>query len=133
MRNIATMFLAGALFLGAAGSALASGGSTYVTSSCDYASLQDNSIFQGDLVYVWIKTTGSGTGPYTWSTIDNPGGNFQEGDLTLEDCTRDDGKYQLYQADGFDSSVTGSYQLTVWDWNGQSVSGDGFRVVPGQL
>jgi hypothetical protein len=131
MRKLATILLAGALFLGVSGTALASGGSAYVTSSCDYASLQDNTILQGDPVYVWIKTTGSGGTPTYWSTVDNPGGNVQDGDLVAQDCTRDDGKYVLYLADGFDSSTLGSYTLTAWDENWVPISGDGFRVVPG--
>jgi hypothetical protein len=134
MRKLATLFLAGALFLGAAGTALASGGSAYVTSSCDYASLQDNTIVQGDLVYVWIKLTGSNTDVGQWSTLDNSGDNVQWGDLIAQDCVRGDGKYVLYLADGFDSSTLGSYTLTAWQgdaFTSQAISGDAFRVVPG--
>ena len=132
MRKLATVILAGALLLGAAGTALASGGSAYVTSSCEYASLQDNTIVQGDAVYVWIKLTGSNTAVGQWSTVDNSGNNVQSGDLTPVDCQRGDGKYQLYLADGFDSSVLGSYTLTAWQGEAnasQAISGDAFRVV----
>ena len=132
MRKLATVILAGALLLGAAGTALASGGSAYVTSSCEYASLQDNTIVQGDALYVWIKLTGSNTAVGQWSTVDNSGNNVQSGDLTPVDCQRGDGKYQLYLADGFDSSVLGSYTLTAWQGEAnasQAISGDAFRVV----
>jgi hypothetical protein len=134
MRKLAMILVAGALFIGAAGTALASGGSAYVTSSCDYASLQDNTIVQGDDVYVWIKLTGSNTDVGQWSTVDNSGANVQSGDLVWVDCTRGDGKYQLYLADGFDSSTLGSYTLTAWQGEAnasQAISGDGFRVVEG--
>jgi hypothetical protein len=134
MRKLATIFLAGALLLGAGGTALASGGSAYVTSDCLYASLQDNTIVQGDAVYVWIKLTGSNTDVGQWSTVDNSGNVVQYGDLTAEDCVRGDGKYVLYLAEGFDSSTLGSYTLTAWQgeaFNSQAISGDGFRVVPG--
>ena len=136
MRKLATIFLAGALLIGAAGNALASGGSAYVTSSCEYASLQDNTIIQGDDVFVWIKLTGSNTDVGQWSTVDNSGNNVQSGDLTAVDCTRDNGKYVLYLADGFDSSTLGSYTLTAWQgdaWVSQAISGDGFRVVAGAV
>ena len=132
MRKLATIFLAGALLVGAVGTALASGGSAYVTSACDYPSLQDNTIFQGDDVYVWIKLTGSNTDVGEWSTVDNSGANVQSGDLTLVDCTRGDGKYQLYLADGFVSEILGSYTLTAWQGEAdasQAISGDAFRVV----
>ena len=134
MRKLATIVLAGALFLGAAGSTLASGGSAYVTSGCDYASLQDNTIFQGDALYVWIKLTGSNTDVGQWSTVDNSGDVVQYGDLIAQDCVRGDGKYVLYLADGFDSSTLGSYTLTAWQgeaFYSQAISGDAFRVVPG--
>jgi hypothetical protein len=135
MRKIATILLAGALFLGVSGNALASGGSAYVTSGCSVdGSLQDNTIVQGDDVYVWIKLTGSNTDVGQWSTVDNSGNNVQQGDLIAQDCVRDDGKYVLYLADGFDSSTLGSYTLTAWQGDAyisQSISGDAFRVVEG--
>jgi len=122
----------------AAGSALASGGSAYVTSSCEYTSLQDNTIVQGDAVYVWIKLTGSNTYVGQWSTVDNSGNNVDQGDLIGPLCTRYDSKgnakYFLYEASGFDSSVLGSYTLTAWQgaaYTSQAISGDAFRVVPG--
>lgn len=135
MRKASIILLSGAMILVmAAGSALASGGSAYVTSDCLYPSLQDNSIVQGDEVYVWIKLTGSNTSVGDWSTVDNSGANVQDGDLTATGCTRGDGKYVLYWADGFDSNVLGSYTLTAWQgdaYTSQAISGDAFRVVPG--
>jgi hypothetical protein len=135
MRKVSLILLSAAMILVvAAGSALASGGSAYVTSSCEYASLQDNTIVQGDSIYVWVKLTGSNTAVGQWSTVDNSGNNVQQGDLVAQECTRDGGKYVLYLADGFDSSTLGSYTLTAWQGDAfvsQAISGDGFRVVPG--
>ncbi|HYN69345.1 MAG TPA: hypothetical protein VEX41_03955 [Candidatus Eisenbacteria bacterium] len=120
----------------AAGSALARGGSAYVTSDCTYESLQDNTIEQGDLVYVWIKLTGDNTSVGEWSTVDNSGSIWQSGALILDGCVRNDSKgnpkYVLYLADGFNSSVLGSYTLTAWQGDAldsQVISGDAFRVV----
>jgi hypothetical protein len=129
-RRITTVLLAGAMVIGlGAGTALASGGSAYVTSACDYPSLQDNTIVQGDDVYVWLKVTGKGVGDLTWTTVDSPSGDIQDGDLVLVTCENSTDKYQLYLADGFDSSTLGSYNLTVWSNGVTSVSSDGFRVV----
>lgn len=135
MRKLTTILLAGALFVGVAGTALASGGSAYVTSECSFdGSLQDNTIVQGDELYVWIKLTGSNTDVGQWSTVDNSGAVTQEGDLIAQDCVRGDGKYVLYLADEFDSSTLGSYTLTAWQGDAyvsQAISGDAFRVVEG--
>jgi hypothetical protein len=128
-RKLVSLLMAGLLVIGlGAGTALASGGSAYVTSGCDYASLQDNTIVSGDLVYVWIKFTGGNDSVTGWTTVDNSGNNFQEGALLEAGCTRGDGKYVLYLADGFDSSELGSYTLTAWN-GAKSISGDAFRVV----
>ena len=112
------------------GPATAAGGSAYVTSSCGYPSLQDNSIAQGSSVSVWIKVTGKGGGSYTWTTVDNAGAHTQSGTLDWQECSTFGSKYTWYWANNFNSSVLGSYTLTVWDSNGKSVSGDAFRVVP---
>jgi hypothetical protein len=128
-RRVSSVLLAGLMVIGlGAGTALASGGSAYVTSDCDYASLQDNTIDQGALLYVWIKFTGGNTTADLWTTVDNSGNLLQDGDLVATDCIRGDGKYVLYLADGFDSSVLGSYTLTAWNGT-KSISGDAFRVV----
>ena len=128
-RRIGAGLAAGLLLLSlGASTAFAKGGSVYATSGCDYPSLQDNTIDQGADLYVWIKFTGNTVGvAYTWTTVDNGGANLQEGYLEYTGCTRDDGKYILYLADGFDSSVLGSYTLTAWNGS-KAISGDGFRV-----
>lgn len=128
--RIGSAIAAGLLVVGlSAGSALAAGGSAYVTSGCSYGSLQDNTIDQGAEAYVWVKVTGKGGGSFTWSTVDNSGYSTQSGTLDWVECSTFGAKYVLYWANDFDSSVLGSYTLTVWDSNGKSVSGDGFRVV----
>ena len=133
LRRLSLLFGAGALILAiGAAPALASGGSAYVTSDCDYPSLQDNTIDQYADVYVWIKLTGGNEDVGQWSTVDNSGQNVQWGDLVETDCTRAEGKYVLYLAEDFDSSVLGSYTLTAWQgdaFTSQAISGDGFRVV----
>ena len=130
--RIVGLAVAAVLVIAMAGTGLASGGSAYVTSDCLYPSLQDNSIEQGDTVYVWIKFTGGNNTVGEWSTVDNGGLNLQEGDLDYTGCERGN-KYFLYEADGFDSSVLGSYTLTAWQGesgDSTAISGDGFRVVP---
>ena len=134
--RIVGLFLAAVLIIAAAGTGLASGGSAYVTSDCNYPSLQDNSIGDGDTVYVWIKPTGGNQTVGQWSTVDNSGANAQDGDLDYASCVRYDSKgnvkYFLYEADGFDSSVIGSYTLTAWQGDAYvstPISGDGFKVV----
>ena len=130
MRKASFILLSGAMILVMAfGSALASGGSAYVTSSCDYdKSLQDNTIDQDDNLLVWVKQTGKGYGELTWSAVNNPDGDTDDGTLTVQECTTFGSKYLLYLADGSNDLSLGSWTLTVWDGSA-SLSGDGFRVV----
>ena len=133
--RIVRIIAAIALVAVAGGSTLAAGGSVYVTSGCDYPKLQDNSIVQGADVWVWLKPTGSGPDGLVAWTVDNPGG-ITQGPLSLTwdqgECTTFGSKYRLYHLDGFDSSVVGSYTLTMWySAKDNTVSSDSFRVVPG--
>ena len=113
----------------AAGTALGSGGSAYVTSGCDYTkSLQDNTIVQGDFVYVWVKEIGNGFGDLTWRAVANPGAHTALGSLIPVACSTFGPKYVLYLAGDAIPVLLGSWTLTVWDGD-SPVSGDGFRVI----
>ena len=119
--------LAVVLVMAAASVGLASGGSAYVTSSCEYPSLQDNSIDNDNVTYVWVKETGDGFGTLTWTAFNNPSGATDGDGLTATGCTRDGGKYVLYSVDGYPTSPLGSWTLTVWDGS-DSVSSDSYRL-----
>ena len=124
--------LAAVLIIAAAGTGLASGGSAYVTSGCSYEkSLQDNTIWSGDEVFVWVKVTGSGTPPYTWTAVNNQNGETYTavGNLDPDGCGTFGPKYILYDTDWYPTDL-GSWTLTVWDSTGASVSSDSFRVIP---